>query len=58
MYRHYKHLIVVTAVGGAFEMFDFAVFIHFSSYLAEVFFPEASGFHGVMPVLALKERSG
>ena len=53
MYRHYKHLIVVTAVGGAFEMFDFAVFIHFSSYLAEVFFPEASGFHGVMPVLLI-----
>ena len=53
MSREFNHLILITAIGGAFELFDFAIFIHFSSYLAEVFFPPASGMNGLMSVLLI-----
>ncbi len=51
--QQYRHLILITAIGGAFELFDFAIFIHFSSYLAEVFFPQESGVDGLMSVLLI-----
>ncbi len=53
MSKQFKHLIFITAIGGAFELFDFAIFVHFSSYLAEVFFPPESNLGGMMSVLVI-----
>ncbi|PJE79107.1 Proline/betaine transporter [invertebrate metagenome] len=46
-------LRILATVGGALEFFDFTLFMLFSPWLAQAFFPEQSTLSGVMPVLLL-----
>ena len=48
-----RKVLFLTSLGGAFEMYDFVVYIYLTPFLSELFFPNDNGFIALLSTFAI-----